>query len=251
MGRCGQCLRIRTARKGFGIQTAGPSCEPNCCLMKSSAWRGIATLPIGIALGLVFSVPLVFQPDPIPQTALSADVPTLAPSPAPVADPPTPEPTQAAATSKPVTIDGSRIAVPRLGIDLPLELGEIARDVPRDGYAGATPENVAFIFPSSRMPGEGGNTYIYAHARVGMFLALWGAKLGDEIVIYRADGGDHRSYRVALIAPRVSPTDAHWLDASGDERVTLQTSTGPNPGDPRFIVVAYPEAAPAQTAGRP
>lgn len=218
--------------------------------MGSSAWRGAATIAIGLAVGLALSVVVVSPPDPVPDTASSADVVVIPSLPAFTAQP-TAEPPREVATPKPVTIAGSRIAVPRLGIDLPLELGEIARDVPREGFAGATPENVAFVFPSSRLPGEGGNTYIYAHARTGMFLSLWGAKLGDEVVIYRPDDGARRSYRVALIAPRVNPTDAHWLDPNGDERLTLQTSTGPNPGDPRFIVVAYPEAAPAQTAGRP
>ena len=219
--------------------------------MGSAAWRGIGTLSIGLALGLGLSVLLVFQPDPIPETVPTARVAAVAPSLPPDAYSPTPDPTQALATSKPVTITGSHIAIPRLGIDLPLELGEIARDVPREGFAGATPENIAFVFPSSRLPGEGGNTYIYAHARTGMFLSLWGAKLGDEVVIYRPEDGVRRSYRVALIAPRVNPTDAHWLDPNGEERLTLQTSTGPNPGDPRFIVVAYPEPAPGETAGRP
>jgi sortase (surface protein transpeptidase) len=218
--------------------------------MGSSAWRGTATVAIGIALGLALSVVLVSPPATIPQTTASSDVVVL-PSPIAATAQPTATPSAELPTSKPITIAGSRIAVPRLGIDLPLELGEVARDVPREGFAGATPENVAFVFPSSRLPGEGGNTYIYAHARVGMFLSLWGVKLGDEVVIYRPDDGGRRSYRVTLIAPRVNPTDAHWLDPNGEERLTLQTSTGPNPTDPRFIVVAYPEAAPAQTAGRP
>jgi len=218
--------------------------------MGSSAWRGTATVAIGIALGLALSVVLVSPPATIPQTTASSDVVVL-PSPVAPTQEASAEPSPALPTAKPITIAGSRIAVPRLGIDLPLELGEIARDVPREGFAGATPENVAFVFPSSRLPGEGGNTYIYAHARVGMFLSLWGAKVGDEVVIYRPDDGGRRSYRVTLIAPRVNPTDAHWLDPNGEERLTLQTSTGPNPTDPRFIVVAYPEAAPAQSAGRP
>jgi sortase (surface protein transpeptidase) len=218
--------------------------------MRRSAWRGTATISIGIALGLALSVVLVSPPDPIPETALPADV-VVVPSAAPPTDRPAAEPPPVLASAKPVAIAGSRIAVPRLGIDLPLEVGEIARDVPRADYAGGTPENAAFVFPSSRLPGEGGNTYVYAHARVGMFLSLWGARLGDEVVIYRPDDGERRSYRVALIAPRVNPTDARWLDPSGEERVTLQTSTGPDPGDPRFIVVAYPEAGPAESAGRP
>lgn len=148
-------------------------------------------------------------------------------------------------------LDGLRIAVPRLGIDLPLEVGDPGRDVPRPGFAGATPEQVALVYPGSRGPGDGGNTYIYAHARAGMFLSLWNARLGDIVVVARADGSVVRSYRVALIVPRVDPSDTAWLDAQGSERVTLQTSTGPRPEDPRFIVVAYPVAGPAEAPRLP
>src|SRR6266571_1694709 len=181
--------------------------------MGSSAWRGTATIAIGLMLGLALSVVLVAPPVAIPETS-SSDVVVL-PSPIAPTLQPSAAPSQELPTAKPVTVAGSRIAVPRLGIDLPLEFGEIARDVPREGFAGATPENVAFVFPSSRLPGEGGNTYIYAHARVGMFLSLWGAKLGDQVIIYRPDDGERRLYRVAVIAPRVNPADAHWLDPNG------------------------------------
>jgi hypothetical protein len=137
-------------------------------------------------------------------------------------------------------VDGLRVSVARLGIDLPLALGDLDRDVPHAGFAGATPENSAFVYPGSRSPGDGGNTYIYAHARPGMFLALWGVRIGDTIAITDTRSTETRSYRVEVIAPRVDPSDTHWLDPSGVERITLQTSTGPGPGDPRFIVVAYP-----------
>lgn len=146
---------------------------------------------------------------------------------------------------------GLRVLVPRLAIDLPLEVGDIGRDVPRPGFAGATPEQVALVYPGSRTPGDGGNTYIYAHARAGMFLALWNAKAGDLVVVARADGSVVRSYHVALIVPRVDPADTQWLNPQGVERITLQTSTGPRPEDPRFIVVAYPVAAPEAGPGLP
>ena len=137
-------------------------------------------------------------------------------------------------------VDGLRIAIPRLGIDLPLDVGDIGRDVPRPGFSGDTPEGVALLFPGSSVPGTGGNSYIYAHARVGMFLALWGARIDDVVVVLGADRSIVRTYKIALVEPRVDPDDAHWLDAGGRERLTLQTSTGPRPADPRFIAVAYP-----------
>lgn len=154
----------------------------------------------------------------------------------------------ASSQSSPATVDhasfggemaGLRIAMPRLRIDLPLELGEIERDTPRDSYAGATPEHAAFVLPGSALLGRGGNTYVYAHARPGMFLALWQARIGDEVVVY--GNGAERRYRLAVIAAQVSPGDISWLDPGAPERVTLQTSTGPRPEDPRFLAVAYPD----------
>jgi sortase (surface protein transpeptidase) len=139
-------------------------------------------------------------------------------------------------------VAGLRVVIPGLGIDLPLAVGDPERDVPRPGFAGATPEHVALVYPGSRSPGDGGNTYIYAHARAGMFLSLWNARLGETVLVARADGSIARAYRIVLIVPRVDPVDTHWLDPDGDERLTLQTSTGPGPSDPRFIVVAHPVA---------
>ena len=152
---------------------------------------------------------------------------------------------------RPLDVTGMRILVPRLAIDLPLEIGDTDRDVPRPGYPGGTPTEIALVYPGSANPGGPGNTYVYAHARSGMFLMLWNAKLGDAVVIERADGTVLRSYQVALIVPRVDPSDTHWLDAQGVERITLQTSTGPRPEDPRFIVVAYPVAGPAEAPRLP
>lgn len=152
-------------------------------------------------------------------------------------------PTAAAAApvhpAAPAAIEGARIAVKRLGIDLPLAWGDVGRDVPRGDYAGGTPEKVALVFPGSALPGHGGNTYIYAHARAGMFLSLWGARLGDEIVIAWS-AGPTLSYAVTQVVGRVAVTDTRWLDPAGPERLTLQTSTGPAPTDPRFVVIATP-----------
>ena len=135
-----------------------------------------------------------------------------------------------------------RVSVPRLGIDLPLAFGDVGRDVPRPGFAGETPERVALVFPGSAPLRSGGNTYIYAHARAGMFLALWNVRLGDEVVIYGpGETGVRYVYRVTRIAPRVDPADTSWLDPGGPEQITLQTSTGPSPADPRFIVRAIPD----------
>ena len=139
------------------------------------------------------------------------------------------------ATPTPAIPDGYRIKIARLGIDLPIVEGDLERDAVRQ----ETPENVALHLPGTAIPGDGSNTYIYAHARRGMFLNLWSAREGDEVVVITASGRELR-YVVSEVHPRVDPTDISWVARTAGERLTLQTSTGPNPGDPRFVVVALP-----------
>jgi len=129
---------------------------------------------------------------------------------------------------------GYRVSVPRLGIDLPVAEGDLARDV----QAQATPEGFAFHLPGSALPGERGNTYLYAHARSGMFLALWDARVGDTVIVASPDGATLR-YVITEVRPRVPSSEVSVAAATDDERLTLQTSTGPNADDPRFVVIAH------------
>ncbi|TME27710.1 MAG: sortase [Chloroflexi bacterium] len=148
----------------------------------------------------------------------------------------TPPPSAPAAspTLAPIA-DGYRVQVPRLGIDLPIAEGDVERDV----VVQQTPENFAFHLPGTAVPGEGGNTYLYAHARRGMFLTLWNARVGDEVFV-STPAGTALKYVVTEVHPRVSPDDTSWIQPSPTERLTLQTSTGPDRTDPRFVVVAAP-----------
>lgn len=139
------------------------------------------------------------------------------------------------ATPTPAIPPGYRIRIPRLAIDLPIEEGDIERDAVRQ----QTPENFALHLPGTAIPGDGSNTYLYAHARRGMFLSLWSAREGDEVWILTPDARELR-YVVSEVHPRVDPTDLSWIARTTSERLTLQTSTGPNPGDPRFVVIAVP-----------
>ncbi len=140
--------------------------------------------------------------------------------------------TVASPTAAPIP-EGYRIRIPRLGIDLPIAEGVIARDVDDQ----ATPEGFAFHLPGTAIPGESGNSYLYSHARTGMFLSLWDARVGDEVLVDSPDGSVLR-YVVSEIDPRVSPGDVSVAAPTDDDRLTLQTSTGPDPGDPRFVVIA-------------
>jgi len=144
---------------------------------------------------------------------------------------PTPTPEATPRGAIPV---GYRIAIPRLGIDLVIAEGDLQRDIADQ----RTPEGFAFHLPGTAFPGEGGNVYLYAHARRGMFLALWDARPGDEIALSTPSGV--LRYVVRDVFPRVAPTDVSIASPTTTERLTLQTSTGPTASDPRFVVFAFP-----------
>ena len=189
---------------------------------------GVVLLAVGIALIAGGGLPRggSVAPIAIPPGSASASTPAATTSPDSTTLSPTPEPIP----------DGYRIVMPRLGIDLPIAEGDVQRDV----VIQRTPENFAFHFPGTAIPGTLGNSYIYAHARRGMFLSLWSARVGDNVSI-TTPGGVEIKFIVTEVHPRVPPADTSWLQPTDDERLTLQTSTGPNREDPRFVVVAAPE----------
>ncbi|MDE3113659.1 MAG: sortase, partial [Chloroflexota bacterium] len=124
---------------------------------------------------------------------------------------------------------------PRLAIDLPIAEGDVQRDIDRQ----KTPEGYAFHLPGTSIPGMPGNAYLYSHARIGMFLALWNAQVGDDVIVTTPDGRTLR-YVVTQVMPAVPPDDVSVAQETPDERLTLQTSTGPVPQDPRSVVIAKP-----------
>lgn len=191
---------------------------------------GVLFLAVGIALIAGGGLP---RAGPVAPLALPSPPATATPTPTASADTATASPTPAA-TIGPIP-EGYRIGLPRLGIDLPIAEGDVQRDV----VIQKTPENFAFHFPGTAIPGTVGNSYLYAHARQGMFLSLWRARVGDQVSI-TTPAGVELKFVVTEIHPRVPPADTSWLQPSAEERLTLQTSTGPNRDDPRFVVIAAP-----------
>lgn len=185
---------------------------------------------LAVCLGLLLIVGLM----PATPVAAPATVASATASPASSATALTPS-SSATATPRPTIAPGYRVKLPRLVIDLPIAEGDLERDTVRL----ETPNDLAFHLPGTAIPGDVGNSYIYAHARVGMFLSLWNVRVGDEVVIVTPDARQLR-YVVKEVHPRVDPNDVSWAQPTSTERLTLQTSTGPNPGDPRFVVVALP-----------
>jgi hypothetical protein len=139
----------------------------------------------------------------------------------------------------------TRVVIDQLGIDLPV----VAQ--PNGNYPYC---NVAMYLPAPglRQPGEGGSTYLYAHARDGMFGPLYerailgrsgGAKSLISMIVRVYTSDDYMfEYEITRVLPHVK-ADSHFLDgplAVKSETLWLQTSTGPNGSYPKLQVIAKP-----------
>lgn len=122
-----------------------------------------------------------------------------------------------------------RIRYERLGISL--------RIVEGDGID--APADKAAHYPGTGWPGGGKNVFIYAHAQAGLFLPLWDAQVGDEVLLDLTDGSVAR-YVVTTIRPNVAWNALDYADPTKPERLTLETCTSYLANSPRFIVLADP-----------
>jgi hypothetical protein len=198
--------------------------------------RALVAIAVIGALIVAIAIPVFLsaQPPSAPVRSSSLPTPTLPgsnatsptsprPSVVPGASGTDPAPSGAAAVGSSVpsrpaggTV-ATRIRIERLGIDLPIIEG--------DGID--APIGKAAHYPGTGWPGGGTNVYIYGHAREGMLLPLWGAAVGDTVVLDLAGGGA-ATYRVVEVLPRV-PWDADQYLAATPTEIA-----------PRFIVVAEP-----------
>jgi sortase A len=124
-------------------------------------------------------------------------------------------------------LPATAIRVERLGIDLPLV----------EGDGSSVPEGAAAHYPGTAWPGEGSNTYVYAHAREGHFLELWQVRTGDVVEVDMADGAV-AEYRVTDIMPLVRWDALEMLEPTDEEILTLQTCLTYAATAPRFVVIA-------------
>ncbi|MBA3876860.1 MAG: hypothetical protein C0498_07970 [Anaerolinea sp.] len=127
----------------------------------------------------------------------------------------------------------TRVAIPSLKIDLPIVK-------PPSGYPLC---NVAMYIKELSQPGEAGVSFIYAHARKGMFLPLLdrskvnnGASLiGMTVRVWTSDNL-LRTYQITKVRRHVSSFgNAFDLES---EQLWLQTSEGPRGTVAKLIVVA-------------
>ncbi len=130
----------------------------------------------------------------------------------------------------------TRIVIRRLNIDLPVMLQT-------DNYGIYPLCDVALYQPLLGQPGQGRATYIYAHARDGMFRPLLLASevnngrrmIGMTVEVYTSDDW--------LFLYTISEVRRHTLDlndavSTRTERLWMQTSEGPNGTVPKLQVVA-------------
>ena len=125
----------------------------------------------------------------------------------------------------------TRIRFPGLGIDLP-----VVR--PPSGYPLC---NVAMYLTVLSQPREGGVTFLYAHARVGMFLPLLtrskinnGASLlGRTILVWTSDNV-LSTYQIVTVRRHVYNLDSAFTVTT--EQLWIQTSEGPH-GTPNKLII--------------
>jgi len=181
---------------------------------------GVTILSAGL---LTYSVPVVpaRSAGPTPSALPSAAV--VEPSPL-ITLPPigTAAPTATPTATPPPDRVATRVRIRGLGIDLAVVKGNT-------GYPYC---NVAMYLPSLFQPGFGKSTYIYAHAREGMFLPLLRTKArqqrGQVVDVWTSDDMLFQ-YRITEV--RRDQPYASGLDdpsAATTEQLWLQTSQGPN-----------------------
>jgi hypothetical protein len=146
--------------------------------------------------------------------------------------------------SEPVTVEptfppdrvATRIVIRRLDIDLPIIL-----QIDEHGLFPLC--DVALYIPQLGQPGSGRATYLYAHARAGMFLPLLTASqkndgrrmLGMTVEVYTSDNWRYLYFITEVRRHTLSLEDAFKVTT---EQVWMQTSEGPIGTVPKLQVVA-------------
>jgi len=128
----------------------------------------------------------------------------------------------------------TRVVIPALQVDLP-----VVR--PPDDPNHFPWCDVAEYLPELGQPGQPGATYLYAHARTGMFLPLLvtpgPTMIGMLVQVYTSDDQVFL-YEVTRVLRHQTTLDVAF--AARSEQLMLQTSEGPRGTIEKTIVVARP-----------
>jgi hypothetical protein len=199
---------------------------------------GVTILSAGL---LTYSVPVApARSSDVPPTPLPSEA--VVPTPTPLISLPpigsaTPAPTPSATPAPPADRVATRVRIRGLDIDLAVVKGNT-------GYPFC---NVAMYLPNLSQPGFGKATYLYAHAREGMFLPLLRTKArgqrGQVVDVWTNDDWLFQ-YRITEVR-RDQPFTTGLDDPSAatTEQLWLQTSQGPDRTFGYTQVVAEPIGA--------
>ncbi len=122
-----------------------------------------------------------------------------------------------------------RILVKDLNIDLPVIPAKVT-----DSKWETTSNGASFLV-SSPIPGNDGNSVIYAHNWTSLFGNLVNARPGETVEVEFADKS-RKTFEIEYTST-VSPSESSILASSKDKRITLYTCTG-FLDSKRFVVVA-------------
>lgn len=111
-----------------------------------------------------------------------------------------------------------RITIASLGIDLPIFPSRITNNIWPTTDLGAS------YLTSSPLPGNEGNSIIYAHNWESLFGKLRSVKVGDTVIVTYPD--NTKKTFVIEYTSIVSPNESTILAPSKDKRITLYTCTG-------------------------
>ena len=188
---------------------------------------GVTLLAAGL---LTYTVPVaaepVFTPSPRP-TATPVTTPgpliTLPPlgSPTPAPPTPSPDPNRVA----------TRVRIASLDIDMPVIKGP----------AGYPPCDVAMYIKELSQPGQGRATYLFAHARPGMFEPLLKTKAPDQRgSVVEVWTSDDKLFLYEIVEVRRDQRDLNDAIDADTEQLWLQTSEGPKGTPGKTQVIAMP-----------
>jgi hypothetical protein len=197
---------------------------------------GVTLLAAGL---LTYTVPVAAEPVPTPSTRpTAAATPTPSPrvtlppigSPTPTPPAPSPDPNRVA----------TRVRIAALDIDLPIIKGP----------AGYPKCDVAMYLKELAQPGQGRATYLFAHARPGMFEPLLKTKAakqrGSVVEVWTSDD---QLFLYEIVEVRRGQTDLDDAIDADTEELWLQTSEGPKGTPGKTQVIAKPlSSGPADPA---
>ncbi|HLA15857.1 MAG TPA: sortase [Candidatus Limnocylindrales bacterium] len=188
-----------------------------------------------VAGGLLSFLTPVAAGEAVPSGPVAIISPAPPASPDLLTFPPLASPSPSASSGPAGSAVATRIVIPSMRIDLPIVRGP--KTYP---YC-----NVAMFHPEFHQPGQPGATFIYAHARVGMFLPLLDASriangkklLGDLVQVYTADDRLHL-YEITRVLRHQISLDR--MSRATAEELWLQTSEGVKGTQEKLHVVATP-----------